>query len=162
VQTTTPAPTSLKAFQALPAASMSDNLRLVFPILSGVIEGLLITVLLFFLLYSKRDLRDRFVRLAARARITVAPQAMETAVHAVGRYLLLFSLTNLGFGVACGLVTWFLGLQNALLWGLLAFLLRFIHLRRRDDVGNVACTCGLCGLSGVVQIPRGNRLIHVL
>ena len=126
VQTTTPAPTSLKAFQALPAASMSDNLRLVFPILSGVIEGLLITVLLFFLLYSKRDLRDRFVRLAARARITVAPQAMETAVHAVGRYLLLFSLTNLGFGVACGLVTWFLGLQNALLWGLLAFLLRFI------------------------------------
>ena len=28
--------------------------------------------------------------------------------------------------MACGLVTWFLGLQNALLWGLLAFLLRFI------------------------------------
>jgi predicted PurR-regulated permease PerM/methanogenic corrinoid protein MtbC1 len=126
VETTSPASTSLKGFQALPAASMSDNLRLVFPLLSGVVEGLLITVLLFFLLYSKRDLRDRFVRLAARARITVAPQAMETAAHNVGHYLLLFSLTNLGFGVACGLVTWFLGLPNAFLWGLLAFLLRFI------------------------------------
>jgi predicted PurR-regulated permease PerM len=67
VEATSPAPTSLKAFQALPAASMSDNLRLVFPLLSGVVEGLLITVLLFFLLYSKRDLRDRFVRLAATA-----------------------------------------------------------------------------------------------
>jgi AI-2E family transporter len=51
---------------------------------------------------------------------------METAAHTVGHYLLLFSLTNLGFGVACGLVTWFLGLPNAFLWGLLAFLLRFI------------------------------------
>src|SRR5579864_5849280 len=55
VETTSPAPTSLKAFQALPAASMSDNLRLVFPLLSGVVEGLLLTVLLFFLLYSKRS-----------------------------------------------------------------------------------------------------------
>ena len=51
---------------------------------------------------------------------------METAAHDVGHYLLLFSLTNLGFGMACGLVTWLLGLPDALLWGFLAFLLRFI------------------------------------
>ncbi len=126
VETNNHAPVSSRTVQALPSTSMSDDLSLVSPVLSGVVEALLITVLLFFLLYSKRDLRDRFVRLAARARITVAPQAMETAAHTVGRYLLLFSLTNLGFGVACGLVTWLLGLQNAVLWGLLAFLLRFI------------------------------------
>jgi hypothetical protein len=63
---------------------MSDVLRPVWPILSGVGEGLPIIVLLFFLLYARRDLRDRLVRLAARARIPVAALAIDTAAGAVG------------------------------------------------------------------------------
>ena len=108
------------------APTMMDNLRPVLPVLDTVVEGLLITVLMFFLLYSRKDLRDRLVRLVARARIAIAPQAMEAAAHTVGHYLLLFSLTNLGFGLACGSSAWSLGLPSAPLWGLLAFLLRFI------------------------------------
>jgi hypothetical protein len=46
------------------------------PALAAIGESLLVIVLLFFLLYSRRDLRDRFVRLATRARIPVAEQAM--------------------------------------------------------------------------------------
>ena len=75
---------------------------------------------------DEADLRDRLVRLAARARIPVAAQAIETAGGAVGRYLLLLSLTNLGFGIAIGIAAWLLGLPNAAFWGALAFLLRFI------------------------------------
>jgi methanogenic corrinoid protein MtbC1 len=44
----------------------------------------------------------------------------------VGHYLLLFTLTNLGYGVAIGIVVWLLGLPNPAFWGGLAFLLRFI------------------------------------
>jgi hypothetical protein len=95
-------------------------------VLGGLMEGLLVIVLMFFLLYSRKDLRDRVVRLIARARVTIAPQAIETAAYTVGHYLLLFSLTNLAFGLACGLLACFLGLPSAPVWGLLAFLLRFI------------------------------------
>ncbi len=113
--------------QALPMpASLSENLKPVFPVLGGIVNFLLVVTLLFFLLYSRRDLRDRIVRLAARARITLAAEAIETAGQTVGRYLLLFSLTNLAFGIATGTVVWLIGLPSAELWGLLAFLLRFI------------------------------------
>ena len=110
--------------QAVPIPS--TLLKPVFPVLAGLVNFLLVVTLLFFLLYSRRDLRDRIVRLAARARITLAAQAIETAGQTVSRYLLLFSLTNLAFGIATGTVVWLIGLPNPELWGLLAFLLRFI------------------------------------
>jgi methanogenic corrinoid protein MtbC1 len=108
------------------STSTLDALKQTLPVATGFGEGLLVIVLLFFLLYGRRDLRDRFVRLAARGRITIAAQAMETAADTVGRYLLLFGLINLGFGVCTGLTVWLLGLPNPEFWGGLAFLLRFI------------------------------------
>src|SRR5713101_3793499 len=113
--------------QAQPAESTAGNvLKPALPILGGIAEGLLIIVLFFFLLYERRDLRDRLVRLAARVRVPVAAQAIETAGYTVGHYLLLFTLTNLGYGVAIGIVVGLLGLPNPPFWGGLAFLLRFI------------------------------------
>jgi predicted PurR-regulated permease PerM/methylmalonyl-CoA mutase cobalamin-binding subunit len=96
------------------------------PILSGLIEGLFIVVLLFFLLYSRKDLRDRLVRLTARVRITLSAEGIATAAEAVGHYLLLFSLINCGYGLAIGAAMWVLGLPNPALWGALAALLRFV------------------------------------
>jgi predicted PurR-regulated permease PerM len=129
LQKTGPRPTAgqPQMVQAQAARSaVNDVLKPVWPILSGFGRGLLVIVLLFFLLYARRDLRDRLVRLAARARIPVAAHAIETATGAVGRYLLLLSLTNLGFGIAIGIAAWLLGLPDAAFWGALAFVLRFI------------------------------------
>ncbi|HEX4209629.1 MAG TPA: AI-2E family transporter [Candidatus Binataceae bacterium] len=113
---------------APPTASpdVGEVLKPVMPVLASLADALLVMVLLFFLLYGRRDLRDRLVRLAARGRITIASQAIETAVDTVGHYLLLFSITNLTFGVMIGLVVWLLGLPNPVFWGGLAFLLRYI------------------------------------
>jgi predicted PurR-regulated permease PerM/methanogenic corrinoid protein MtbC1 len=115
-----------RAVQAIPQSSLGDNLKPFVPVLSGLVDALLIVVLLFFLLYSRHDLRDRMVRLAVRAHISVASQAIETAGRTVSRYLILFSLTNLGFGIATGLVCWIVGLPNPELWGLLGFLFRYV------------------------------------
>ena len=121
------APPSHEIVQTASAGpSITEKLSPALRVLGGLLEGLLVIVLMFFLLYSRKDLRDRLVRLIARARVTIAPQAIETAAHTVGQYLLLVSLTNLAFGLACGLVAWCLGLPSAPVWGLLAFLLRFI------------------------------------
>jgi predicted PurR-regulated permease PerM/methanogenic corrinoid protein MtbC1 len=113
--------------QTLPSSPpIIEVLKPAMPVLGAVGQSLLVMVLLFFLLYSRQDLRDRFVRLAARARIPVAAQAIDTAGDTVGRYLFLFSLTNLGFGIATGVIVWLLGLPNPEFWGGLGFLLRFI------------------------------------
>jgi predicted PurR-regulated permease PerM/methylmalonyl-CoA mutase cobalamin-binding subunit len=113
--------------QAAPVQSdLQQAAKPVVPILSGLVEALLIVVLMFFLLYGRADLRDRIVRLAARGRITLSAEAIGTAGEAVGHYLLLFALTNLGYGVAIGLTTWMIGLPNPILWGALAALFRFV------------------------------------
>jgi predicted PurR-regulated permease PerM/methanogenic corrinoid protein MtbC1 len=117
-------PTTVQALPSSPA--LTEVLKPAMPVLEAVGKGMLVIVLLFFLLYSRRDLRDRFVRLAARGRIPVAAQAIETAGDTVGRSLFLFSLTNLGFGIATGTAVWLLGLPNPQFWGGLGFLLRFI------------------------------------
>jgi methanogenic corrinoid protein MtbC1 len=96
------------------------------PVLLVLIESLFVIVLFFFLLYGRKDLRDRLVRLAARARLTLSAEGIATAAGAVGRYLLLFSLTNIGYGLTIAAVTWLLGLPNPALWGALSAVLRFI------------------------------------
>jgi predicted PurR-regulated permease PerM/methanogenic corrinoid protein MtbC1 len=95
-------------------------------LISGIAEAALTIVLLFFLLYSRMDLRDRFVRLAARAGIPVAAQAIDAAAETVSRYLLLFSAVNLSFGVITGIILWMLGMPHPELWGTLGFVLRYI------------------------------------
>ena len=151
-----------RAVEAVPVPpSVLQEVQPILPMLSGVVEALLISVLVFFLLYSRKDLRDRFVRLVARARITIAPQAIETAAQTVGHYLLLFSLINLGFGFFCGLAAWVFGLPNAVLWGLLAFLLRFIpYVGSRDRVV-FTCPRGLRRFSGLEPVTGGSGKFHV-
>ena len=61
-------PTTVQALPGSPA--LTEVLKPAVPVLVAVGKGLLVIVLLFFLLYSRRDLRDRFVRLAARVQDT--------------------------------------------------------------------------------------------
>jgi predicted PurR-regulated permease PerM/methylmalonyl-CoA mutase cobalamin-binding subunit len=109
-----------------PQTDLEQVIKPAIPILSGLFEALVVIVLMFFLLYGRMDLRDRMVRLAARGRITLSAEAIETAGSAVGQYLLLFAMTNFGYGAAIGLSIWFIGLPNPLLWGALAALFRFV------------------------------------
>jgi predicted PurR-regulated permease PerM/methylmalonyl-CoA mutase cobalamin-binding subunit len=109
-----------------PQTDLEQVIKPAIPILSGLFEALVVIVLMFFLLYARMDLRDRLVRLAARGRITLSAEAIETAGAAVGHYLLLFAMTNFGYGAAIGLIMWIIGLPNPLLWGALAALFRFV------------------------------------
>ncbi|MGH7932375.1 MAG: AI-2E family transporter, partial [Candidatus Binataceae bacterium] len=116
-----------RTIQTVPSSSpINSVLKPALPLLAGIAEGLLTIVFLFFLLYSRRDLRDRFVRLAVRSELRVSAQAMETAGSTVSRYLLFFSCINLTYGIAIGAILWLIGLPNPELWGALGFVLRFI------------------------------------
>jgi len=106
--------------------SISDQLSPTLPVLGGLFQSFMVIVLMFFLLYDRASLRDRLVRLAARARIPVAAKALDEAGERISRYLLFYALINFCFGLSVGLLCWVTGLQRPLLWGTLAFFLRFI------------------------------------
>ncbi len=107
-------------------SSVTDMLQPAIPVITAIIDIFLIIILLFFLLVGSSDLRERFVRLAARAKITIAAEAIQTAVATVSRYLLYYALINLTFGTLVGLVLWLIGLSHPAFWGGFAFMARFI------------------------------------
>jgi predicted PurR-regulated permease PerM len=93
-------------------------------IVAGVVESLL---LLYFLLAAGGKWHDQMIVAAptAGARRT-ATQLVGEIREAVGRYLLVTTLINVGQGLLVGVVTAIIGLPGAALWGLLTVVAEFV------------------------------------
>ncbi|MBI5764738.1 MAG: AI-2E family transporter [Planctomycetes bacterium] len=87
--------------------------------------GIVIILVVFFLL-QRDDLRDRFIRLSGGGRVTTTTQALEDVTARVSRYLFVQLFINVTFGVLIAVGLYFIGLPNAVLWGFMATVLRFI------------------------------------
>jgi predicted PurR-regulated permease PerM/methanogenic corrinoid protein MtbC1 len=98
----------------------------VFPLLGPLGTAGLVLVFTIFMLIQREDLRDRLLRLFGQGRLNASTQALDEAARRVSRYLLMQSLINAGTGTAVGIGLFFIGVPNALLWGLLAAVLRYI------------------------------------
>jgi len=96
------------------------------PTVEGSAAVFLIVVVVFFLLRDRESLRDKLLRLAGRAHLTVTTQAIGETSQRISRYLLTIALLNVGFGVLIGLGLALLRVPHAALWGVLAGLLRFV------------------------------------
>lgn len=79
-----------------------------------------------FLLAQYQDLRDRVVRVVGTDHMTDTTAAMSEAGERLSQLFLAQALLNAGFGVAVGLLLWAIGLPNAVLWGLLTAVMRFV------------------------------------
>jgi predicted PurR-regulated permease PerM len=106
--------------------AMADQYKKAAPTIEFVASGFLVIVLVFFLLQDRESLRDKMLRLAGRAHLTVTTQAIGETSERISRYLLTIALLNIGFGVLIGLGLFALRVPHAPLWGVLAGLLRFI------------------------------------
>jgi predicted PurR-regulated permease PerM len=107
-------------------SNIRDRYKKVAPTVEVVASAFLVVVLVFFLLQDREQLRDKMLRLAGRAHLTVTTQAIGETSERISRYLLTFALLNLGFGTLIGFGLFFLGIDHAPLWGVLAALLRFV------------------------------------
>jgi len=96
------------------------------PLLSSLGSLAITVVFVIFMLLQRDDLRDRLIRLAGTSRVYLTTQALNDAARRVSRYLLMQLIINGTYGLAVASGLWVIGLPNALLWGLLAMLLRFI------------------------------------
>ncbi len=87
--------------------------------------GIVIVLVVFFLV-RREDLRDRFIRLVRRGQVMVTTQTLEDATTRVSRYLLVQLFINITFGLPIAVGLYFIGVPNAILWGILATAFRFI------------------------------------
>ena len=106
-----------------PLARSWDSLLTV---LTPVGLGGLVLVFTIFILLRLEDLRNRFIRLVGHDHLNVTTQALDDASQRIGRYLFLQFIVNVSFGIAVGAGLHFIGLPNALLWGVIASVCRFL------------------------------------
>jgi predicted PurR-regulated permease PerM len=96
------------------------------PVLGPLGTSALVILLVIFMLLEREDLRNRIIRLIGQGRISATSRAMDDAGIRVSRYLRMLLVVNMTYGLAVALGLYFIGLPNALLWGALATVLRFI------------------------------------
>jgi predicted PurR-regulated permease PerM len=98
--------------------------------LGGLAEVLatagLVVVLVIFMLVERQRLLDRLVRLGGYRWTLLTTKILTDAGLRISGYLLMQTMINTGFGVAVGLGLFFIGVPYALLFGVLAAVLRFV------------------------------------
>lgn len=118
-----PVPVEIKPTEPTPWELARD---LVKPVLRPLGVAGIVIVFVVAMLFQREDLRDRFLKIVSAGRLNIATQALDDAASRVSRYLGMQLIVNAGYGVPIGIGLWWIGIPNALLWGLLATLLRFI------------------------------------
>jgi predicted PurR-regulated permease PerM len=96
------------------------------PVLGPLGTAALVLLLLVFMLLQREDLRNRMIRLIGQGRMTTTARAMDDAGARVSKYLLMQIVVNVTYGIPVAVGLYFIGVPNAILWGALATVLRFI------------------------------------
>lgn len=96
------------------------------PLLAPVATAGLVVVLVVFMLLERENLRDRFIKLVGGGDLHLTTEALGEAANRVSRYLLMQFIVNVTYGLPIGIGLYLIGVPNALLWGVLATVLRFI------------------------------------
>ncbi|ASY59825.1 AI-2E family transporter [Sinorhizobium sp. CCBAU 05631] len=96
------------------------------PLLGPLATTGLVIVVVIFMLFEREDLRDRFIRLVGYGDLHRTTEALQDAAARVGQYLLMQLVVNITYGIPLAVGLWLLGIPNAILWGMLAIVLRFV------------------------------------
>src|SRR4029079_9292104 len=96
------------------------------PLLQPLATGGIVIVVVIFMLLKREDLRDRFIRLVGASDLHRTTEAIEDAGRRVGQYLLMQLVVNVTYAIPIAIGLWIIGVPNALLWGLLALVMRFV------------------------------------
>ena len=96
------------------------------PVLGPLASALVVIVIAIFMLIAGADLRDRLIHLVGRGRLRVTTQALDEVTQRISRYLRAQLLLNASFGLAIAVGLYFIGIPNAVFWGLLGMVLRFL------------------------------------
>lgn len=86
----------------------------------------IVIIFVVFILLQREDLRNRFIRLVGPNDLQRTTMAMNDAAGRLSRFFLIQTLVNASFGIIIAVGLYFIGLPSPILWGIVAFLLRFV------------------------------------
>ncbi len=109
-----------------PLSGLQALRQLVSPLAGPLATAVVVIVFVIFMLLRFSDLRERIIRVLGAHNLRLATEAIDDAARRVSRYLVMQTLINgwEGLWVTVGLTL--IGLPNAILWGALTTVLRFI------------------------------------
>lgn len=123
IGTITPVPVEVRQ----PDPGALENLRsLIAPLLSPLATTGIIIIFVIFILIQREDLRNRLIRLAGSHDLQRTTAALDDAATRLSRLFLAQLMINATFGVTIGVGLSFIGVPSAILWGILAAVLRFV------------------------------------
>jgi predicted PurR-regulated permease PerM len=108
--------------------------NIVRPLLSPLATTALVILFLLFILLQREDIRDRFLRLAGTADLQRSTAALDDAGIRLGQFYLTQLLLNTSFGIVIALALAMIGVPNAVLWGILSGLMRFVPFRTYPSI----------------------------
>jgi predicted PurR-regulated permease PerM len=109
-----------------PSRPIETLTSLISPLLGPIASLGLIIVVVIFMLLEREELRDRFIRLVGYGDLHRTTEALQEAGSRVALYLLMQLVVNCAYGIPLALGLWAVGIPNAVLWGMLAIVLRFV------------------------------------
>jgi predicted PurR-regulated permease PerM len=110
-----------------PPTNLVQDIRTLLGPIAGPLETAgMVVIFTAFMLIKREDLRNRLIRLGGQEQLTVMTQALDDASRRLSRYLLLQFLVNAAYGSIFGVGLYLMKLPHALLWGVLAALLRLV------------------------------------
>ena len=121
--TLTPVPVEVR----LPDPGALESLQsLISPLLHPLATTGIIIIFVIFILLQREDLRNRLIRLAGSHDLQRTTAALDDAAGRLSRLFLIQLLLNGTFGLVIGIGLWLIGIPSAVLWGILAGVLRFV------------------------------------
>ena len=120
-----PKPIPVEVLQPDPGALQSLQ-SLISPLLHPLATTGIIVIFVIFILLQREDLRNRLIRLAGSHDLQRTTAAIDDAASRLSRLFLIQLLVNGSFGVVIGIGLWLIGVPSAILWGILAGVLRFV------------------------------------
>jgi predicted PurR-regulated permease PerM len=99
---------------------------LISPLLHPLATTGIIVIFVIFILLQREDLRNRLIRLAGSHDLQRTTAALDDAAARLSRLFLIQLLLNGTFGIIVGVGLRLIGVPSAILWGILAAVLRFV------------------------------------
>jgi predicted PurR-regulated permease PerM len=109
-----------------PPSPLNQILNWLGPLVAPLGTAAIAVVLVIFIMLKREDQRNRLLQLFGSTHLHATTEALTDVTERVSRYLRMQFLINAGYGVAVGLGMWFIGVPNAVMWGVLSFSLRFL------------------------------------
>lgn len=115
VEIRTPPPTALESVASL-----------ITPLLHPLATVGVVVIFVVFILFQREDLRNRMIKLAGTHDLQATTSAINDATHRLSRLFLSQVGLNVSFGIGIGLGLSLIGVPSAILWGILAGIMRFV------------------------------------